>query len=85
MKVLTTNWLENVSIGIILLTTIIAAVIISIVMIRTIDFISRSKCLNSDNARRWHVACEEYQNGEWIEIDPFRKNVIYYNDVEAVK
>lgn len=61
--------------------TFTVAIIFAIIIVETGDFIHKSKCLSGDHSRRWHNAiCEEYQDNEWIKINPFRKNVIYYNN-----
>jgi hypothetical protein len=66
--------------------TIVIAIVLAIIIVETGNFIHKSKCLKSDNFRRWHnVICEEYQDNEWIEVDPFRKNVIYYNKATEAK
>lgn len=63
-----------------------AAVIVTIIIVTgaiiggSLRAANKSKCLDSQAPRRWHNAiCEQYEDGEWIQFDPFEEIDFYYN------
>lgn len=74
------------SITIFVVTTIIPIFFLIWGIVAALDFHLKSKCLDSQLARRWSPAeriCQEYHDGAWIKADLSGSNIYYYNDVAS--
>ena len=55
----------------------------SLGLIAVMDSHFKTTCLNSQMMRRWSPTdriCQEYHDGEWIEIDLAGDNIYHYNN-----
>jgi hypothetical protein len=74
------NWLKEND-EIILSLVVIAIIIAFIVALITNNY--RSKCLDSPAIRRYHAdICDEWHDGEWVEINPSANFPILYNTAQ---
>lgn len=67
--------------------TVVTPILILIFgMVGIINSHFKTKCLDSQLARRWSPTsriCEEYHDGEWIKADLSGDNIYYYNNAAS--
>lgn len=73
--------IDNLSFHRFIIIVLIIFLMITVILISGINYINKTKCLTSDIPRRWHSGiCEQYEGGEWIQINPYNADTVYYNE-----
>ena len=84
------DWLmtlpDGIGTALALATLLIPIVIFSFGIVAIANSHFKTKCLDSQLARRWSSAdriCQEYHDGEWIKADLSGNSIYYYNDAAS--
>lgn len=84
------NWVMTLPDGpaiLLTLLTVIVPIVIGVSgLIGVLDSRSKTKCLDSQLARRWSLTsriCEEYHDGEWVKANLSSGGIYYYNNAAS--
>ncbi len=78
---------ENTGIAIVMTIFVILAIIITAFVVPgLINATGKSKCLDNENARRWHSSiCEQYNGEQWGEISLWEKEPRYFYNAKGAR